>query len=155
MFDVKPITSPIEQDCGATCMAMLLDYYGDPVTVADMNKECNIKINGTSAKDLMNVGRKHGLDMRCFKMDTEELSKQDRPAIVWWKYSHFCMFCGMDEAGKIVVCNPDKGLYRMSKGLFNAFYSGIAIFNGEPHDIDDNGGTEDEHDRLENQAVEP
>ena len=44
--------------------------------------------------------------------------------------------CGVDEKGNIVICNPDRGRYRMSKSLFGAWYSGIAIFSGEPEDVE-------------------
>lgn len=35
----------------------------------------------------------------------------------------------------IVICNPDRGRYRMSAGLFTAFYTGVSLWNGEPHDL--------------------
>lgn len=50
-------------------------------------------------------------------------------------YAHFCVFCGLDADGKAVICNPDKGRYRVSKGIFKSFYSGVSLFNGEPQDI--------------------
>ena len=139
MFDVKPITSPINLDCGATCMEMLLDYYGIDVPLDDLIVECHTRIIGCSAKDLIRVGRAHGLDMIAYKMDAEELVKQDRPAIVWWRYSHWCVFCGQDDAGNVVICNPDRGRYRMSKGIFASFYTGVSLWNGEPHDIEEVG----------------
>ena len=135
MFDVKPVTSPKPTDCGATCLKMLLDYYGVDVPLADLIKECNTRITGASGKDLNVCGRKHGLDMVAFKMDAEELVKQDRPGIIWWRYNHWVVFCGQDETGKIVICNPDKGRYRMSFGTFKSFYTEVGLFNGEPHDL--------------------
>lgn len=32
--------------------------------------------------------------------------------------------------------SPDRGRYRMSKSLFEMWYSGVALFIGEPVDID-------------------
>lgn len=136
MYDVKPVTSPLALDCGATCMCMLLDYYGKEVPLDDLIVECNTRIIGCSAKDLMRVGKAYGLDMKAYKMDAEELIRQDRPAIVWWKYSHWCVFCGKDEQGNVVICNPDRGRYRMSKGIFKSFYTGVSLWNGDPHDIE-------------------
>ena len=46
------------------------------------------------------------------------------------------ILCGVDDAGNIVIINPDRGRYRMSKSLFGVWYSGIALFIGEPVDID-------------------
>jgi len=136
MFDVLPVTSPAEVDCGPTCLKMLLAYYGEEISLEDLIVECNTRLIGCSAKDLLRVGKAHSLDMKAYSMDADELIRQDRPSIVWWKYNHWCVCCGTDDTGNVVICNPDRGRYRMSQGLFTAFYSGVALFNGEPHDIE-------------------
>ena len=74
--------------------------------------------------------------MHAYKTDLDGILKVDRPAIIWWKRKHFCVLCGVDEGGNIVIINPDRGKYRMSKSLFGAWYSGIALFIGEPVDVD-------------------
>ena len=135
MFDVKPVTSKKSTDCGAACMVSFLDYYGVTVTLDDMIKECKVSINGCSAKDLMVVGRNHGLDMKSFQMDAEEAARVDRPSICWWKYAHWVICCGMDDRGQVVIMNPSRGRYAMSESLFRAFYSGVEIFNGEPPEL--------------------
>lgn len=135
MFDVNPITSPKEVDCGATCLAMLLDYYKKPWNLDELIVECHTRINGCTAKDVLRVGRDHGLDMTAFETDVDGVVNADRPSIIWWKFNHFCVCCGTDENGQVVICNPDKGRYRMSKGTFASFYSGIALFNGTPKDL--------------------
>ena len=147
MFDVKPIVSPKSNDCGATCLQMLLAYYGIEVSLEMLTKECNTSISGCTAGDIMRAGRKHGLDMKAWrdikagdqapadsKTISVDLFTQDRPSIVWWKYKHFCVLCGLDENGQVVICNPDRGRYRMSKGIFNSFYSGVSITNGIPEE---------------------
>jgi len=135
VYDVIPVTSARETDCGPTCLKMLLSYYGQEADLQALIEECNVRVEGCSAKDVLRVGRAHGLDMVAFNMDAEELTRQDRPAIIWWMYCHFCVFCGVDEDGKVVICNPDRGRYRMSKGVFRSFYSGVSLWNGEPHDL--------------------
>ena len=136
MYDINPITSDKETDCGATCLKMLLDYYGIDVPLDRLIKDCNTRLIGCTAADVINAGRLHGVKMHAYKTDIDGVLNVDRPSIVWWKKSHFCVLCGVDDAGSIVICNPDRGRYRMSKSLFGAWYSGIAIFIGEPVDID-------------------
>ena len=140
MFDVLPVTSPNPTDCGATCMKMILAYYGQDVPLDELIRECNTRIIGCTAKDLLRVGRAHGLDMKAFKMDAEELVRQDRPSIIWWKYSHFVVLCGQDDEGKVVICNSDLGRYRMSFATFASFFTEICLFNGEPHDLPESDG---------------
>ena len=135
MFDVKPITSIKPTDCGPVSLQMLLAYYGINVDLETLSRECNIDIAGCTAKDVMEAGRLHGLDMRAYKESSEDVLKQDRPSIVWWKYFHFCVCCGLDDNGNVVICNPNRGRYAISKSLFKAFYSEVAITNGEPQDL--------------------
>lgn len=136
MYDVKPITSDRPTDCGATCLKMLLDYYGIDVPLDQLIKDCNTRLIGCTAADVLRAGRLHGVEMHAYKTDLNGILKVDRPAIIWWKRKHFCVLCGIDEGGNIVIINPDRGRYRMSKSLFGAWYSGIAIFSGEPEDVE-------------------
>ena len=135
MFDVKPITSARPTDCGATCLAMLLAYYGTEVPLDELVRECNTRVIGCTAADIKRAGSAHGMDVTAWEMDAEDVVRQDRPSIIWWKFGHWCVCCGMDDAGQVVICNPDRGRYRMSEGNFRALYSGVALFNGEPQDL--------------------
>ena len=154
MFDVTPLVSPMPTDCGATCLKMLISYYNpeDDTDLDTLIKECHTSINGCTGRDLMEAGRKHGLDMmawgeekarKLINVPEDENRKKldfgifdyDRPAIVWWKFNHFCVYCGLNDHGKVVICNPDRGRYSISKSLFNAFYSGVDFTNGEPQKL--------------------
>lgn len=135
MFNVKSITSPAGLDCGATCLQMLLSYYGIESDLKILTAECNTSINGCTALDLKKTGAKHGLDLRAYNMPVEELIRQDRPAIIHWKHNHFCVFCGINEDDNIVICNPDRGRYGVPIKYFKQFYCNVAMFNGEPEEI--------------------
>lgn len=135
MFDVTPITSIKQLDCGPTSLAMLLNYYGEEWDLDALIAECNTGIVGSTAKDLLRVGKAHGLDMKAYQTDAQGILTADRPAIVYWRYCHFVVYCGLDENGKVVICNPSNGRYRMSQDTFACLYSGVALFNGEPEDL--------------------
>lgn len=132
MFDVKPITSKISVDCGATCLQMLLAYYGIDADLHTLINDCETKVIGCTAGGIKRAAEKHGMPLKAYKIDAEELLLQDRPSIIHWKSNHFCVFCGLDENGKAVICNPDRGRYGIPINSFKAFYSGVALFNGEP-----------------------
>lgn len=136
MYDITPITSEHPTDCGATCLKMLLSYYDVDVPLDQLIEECHTSIIGCTARDLLEAGRRHGQELHAYKTDIDGILAVDRPAIVWWKRKHFCIFSGVDLAGNIVIINPDRGRYRMSKSLFKCWYSGVAVFVGVPADID-------------------
>ena len=135
MYDVTHYTTDKSTTCGPTCLQMLLNYYGITVDQKTLTEECGVDVTGCSAADLMRVGRLHGLDMVAFQMDAGELIRQDRPAIIWWKYSHWVVFAGKNEAGDVVLCNPSMGRYPIDAGTFAALYGGVSLWNGEPHDL--------------------
>ena len=134
MYDVKPVTSKGELDCGPACLKMLLDWYGIDVPLDQLTEECGVKLDGCSAADLLRVGRAHGLDMTAWRMDADEVARQDRPSIVWWRYQHFCVCCGSADDGRVAICNPIRGRYRMGADTFASLYSGVVLFAGEPAD---------------------
>ena len=134
MYDIKPITSNKQLDCGPTCMKMLLDWYGKEVPLEQLVEECGLTVTGCTAADLLRVGRAHGLDMTAWRMDAAEVARQDRPSIVWWRWQHFCVCCGTTEDGKVMVADPNRGRYRMDMDTFSSLYSGVVLFNGEPAD---------------------
>ena len=144
MFDVTPITSSKQTDCGPTCLKMLLAYYGEDVSLDDLIGECNTRLSGCTAGDLMRAGKAHGLDMKAYQMSAEELIRQDRPAIIWWKYNHWCVMCGRDANGEVSIANPDRGRYRLSAETFAVMYTGVALFNGEPEDLPEPEGGDTE-----------
>lgn len=136
MFDVNPITSAKHFDCGPTCLQMLLAYYGHDVPLDVLTRECNTRLIGCSGSDLLRVGRAHGLDgMVAYQMDAATVLRNDRPSIILWRYNHWCVCCGTDDAGNAVICNPDLGRYRMPVGMFESLFSGVALCNGRPADI--------------------
>lgn len=137
MFDVMPKTSPRTLDCGPTCLQMLLEYYGITVDLDTLIAECDVGLGGVNVGALRDVGSAHGLDImiwddRSASYLVDNLIKQDRPAIVWWKHNHFCVYCGKDSKGDVVICNPDRGRYSISVGSFKSLYSGVNLTNGKP-----------------------
>lgn len=134
MYDVTPVTTNRQTACGPTALKMLLGYYGQDVPLDQLIQECNISVTGCTAATLLRVGRDHGLDMRAFKADAEGAMKMDRPAILWWRYVHFVVFCGLNDQGEPVICNPSSGRFPISREAFARHFSGVALTNGAAED---------------------
>lgn len=139
MFGIKPITSKISWDCGATCLQMLLSYYGHDVDLKQLTEECHTKpIIGCTGADINRAGRLHGLDMTSYKHDLDDVIKSDRPMICHWCNMHYVIYDGLDDAGNVVVIDPDVGMLHMSKELFNFYFTKFVFVNGKfPEDDED------------------
>lgn len=154
MYDVTPYTSGKSTACGPTCLKMLLEYYGVTVDLDQLIKECGVAVDGCSAADLIRVGRAHGLDMKAFQMTPDELIRQDRPAICWWRFDHWIVFCGLSDAGQVVMCNPSMGRFEIDRGTFCALYSKVSLWNGEPEDTAETPTTVQRVAEMESALVE-
>lgn len=134
MYDVKPVTCGHATACGPTSLKMLLDYYGVDVPLETLIDECQIGVAGCNATTLLRVGRDHGLDMTSWKMTAADMIRQDRPAILWWRYTHFVVFCGLNDKDEPVICNPSSGRFPIARATFEEAFSGVALCNGTPED---------------------
>lgn len=136
VYDVIPVTTSNQVACGPTSLKMLLEFYGIHVPLDQLIDECNTRLIGCALKDLMQVARAHGMeDVTAWKMDAPELILQDRPAIIFWGYTHFCVFCGRDDKGNVWICNPSRGKFPLDEGTFRSMCSEIALFNGNPEPV--------------------
>lgn len=142
MFDVKLVTTTKSTACGPACLAMLLGYYDTEVDLDTLIAECGLSVNGCTAKDMLRVGRAHGMDdFAAFQQTPEDLIRQDRPAIVWWRYNHWVVFCGLNDAGDVVICNPSRGRFAIDQQSFSVMCAGledgtvVTLCNGEPEDL--------------------
>lgn len=135
MYDVKPVTTAHATACGPACLKMLLAYYGHEADLDALIAECGVGVGGCTATDVVRVSRAHGVELTAFRMDAEDVLRQDRPAILWWRYSHFVVFCGLNDKGEPVIANPSSGRFGLPKATFLECYAGIALCRGVPDDM--------------------
>lgn len=131
IFDVKPYISDKAIDCGPASLKMLLSWYDIEADINALRKDCKLKTIGCTAADIKRAAKKHGLVTGVYKTDADTLLSDTYPSICWWRKEHFLVFCGVDDRGLVVVCDPYKGRYRMSIEFFRLCYSGIAVSQTE------------------------
>lgn len=125
MFDIKLTTTRHTTACGPACLKMLLDYYGVEVPLETLIEECGITVNGCSVATLKRVAQAHGLDASIWKEPPGDVLTQDRPGIVWWRYTHYVVYGGLNDKGEPVLFNPSRGRYAIDAGTFAVMATGI------------------------------
>ena len=125
-------------ECGAASLTMIMHYYKYFVPLEQARVDCGVSMDGASAKNIMVAARNYGLKANAWRVEPEDLADEGPfPCMIHWGFNHFVVLCGQDDEGKIVICNPDLGRYRMSFATFSSFFTEICLFNGEPHDLPD------------------
>lgn len=136
MFEMDFCSQRRETCCGPASLKMLLSYYGIDVAFDTLIEECHVSVDGCTAGDLLRVGRAHGLEgLSAWQTDAEDVLKQDRPGILYWRGNHFLVYGGLNEKDEPVLYNPGRGVYAIDRGTFAVLFSGIMLSNGTPEDV--------------------
>ncbi len=106
--------------CGPACLKMVLEYYGIKKSEAELAKSAKTSLKfGTSAKNVLNVGKRLGL--KGFIKDYADINglkefvlKKKVPVIVNWfsqDEGHYSVVVGIDEKN-IHLMDPEFGKRR-------------------------------------------
>jgi NHLM bacteriocin system ABC transporter peptidase/ATP-binding protein len=113
-------------ECGAASLGMILAHHGRWAPLRELREACGISRDGASALDIVNAGRRYGLEGKGHVGDLSELDGLAMPAIVWLRRSHFAVLEGARD-GAYHLNDPDGGRYTMGADEFAANYSGAAL----------------------------
>ncbi len=136
MFEMEFCSQRRATCCGPASLKMLLGYYGIEADFDALIEECGVSVDGCTAKDLLRVARAHGMaGMSAYQTSAEDVLRQDRPAILYWRGTHFLVYGGLNDRDEPVLYNPGRGVYAIDRGTFGVLYSGIMLSNGMPEDV--------------------
>lgn len=76
-------------DCGPACLAMVANFHGHHVDMKVVKEICQVTRMGVSVKDILEGGRKIGLESHGLKLLPSQLREIPLPAILFWKQDHF------------------------------------------------------------------
>jgi ATP-binding cassette, subfamily B, bacterial len=99
------------QECGPTCLRMILKYYNKDVSQENLNKVTKLdSLNGTSLLDLSDAMEKQGFKTLAVKIGIEKLMMDaPLPCVVHWEGSHFVVVYKIENQ-KIYVADPSSSL---------------------------------------------
>lgn len=99
-------------DCGAACLAMLLNHYGCHVDMATVRLVCGNSKNGLSLLNINNAAKKLGFETKAVRLSFDSLKEDAQlPCILHWKGKHFIV---VYKIGKNKVCVADPAIGKVS-----------------------------------------
>ncbi len=113
-------------ECGATCLAMILSYYGRRISVAECRERCGIGRDGSSAQTIARAARSFGLRVRAYSLEPADFRYVQLPAIVHWNFNHFVVIERWSP-NKIQIVDPAVGRCRLTAAEFDAGFTGITL----------------------------
>lgn len=120
-------------ECGATCLAMLLNYYGRKTSVSEVRQRCGSGRDGLTARALVTVARAYGLRTRAISLQEPDFRFITLPAIVHWSFNHFVVVEHWSPRAVHIV-DPALGRRRISTAEFDANFTGVVLlFEPDAH----------------------
>src|SRR5688572_28547590 len=95
-------------DCGPTCLAMVLAYFGREVRIEELREAMGCGRDGVSAFAILEAARIYNLNARGVKVELKDLARLPRPAILHWGFDHFVIFDRV-SGDRVHVVDPAHG----------------------------------------------
>lgn len=122
---VREVRQVDREDCGAAALAMVLEYWGLPITRDDVEAAMP-PAGGIRAADLRDFSRRRGLQAFLIQGQLDDLHRElqlHRPVLVglmkrypWRFYPHYEVVVGIDHAKqRVLTLDPAHGL-RVNSG---------------------------------------
>src|SRR5690348_3365594 len=86
---VHPLAQMSKVECGLTCLAMILTYYGRKTSISELRTRFGVGRDGTSALGIVKAARSMGMRVKALSLQHTELRHILLPAIVHWEFDHF------------------------------------------------------------------
>lgn len=113
-------------ECGAACVAMILNYYGYATGAGEVLARCGVGRDGLTALEIVRVARLYGLRVRTVSLDLDDFRFVSLPAIVHWEFNHFLVVERWSRA-RVEVVDPALGRRTLTPAEFDEGFTGVAI----------------------------
>jgi ABC-type bacteriocin/lantibiotic exporter with double-glycine peptidase domain len=119
-----PQSSPI--DCGPSCLASILRYYGFSINATQLTDLCNVGRGGVSARSLATAASTFGLLLVARSLELTDLCLMPVPSILQWNFNHWVVLEGTTSSS-IVIVDPARGRRIVSWNEASTSFTGIGL----------------------------
>jgi ABC-type bacteriocin/lantibiotic exporter with double-glycine peptidase domain len=113
-------------ECGAACLAMILNYHGRQTDVGECRDRCRMGPGGLTALNIVQAAREIGLHVNALSLSPNALDEITLPAIVHWDFNHFLVLERW-LPGKVQVVDPGVGRRELTAEEFDAGFTGVIL----------------------------
>jgi ABC-type bacteriocin/lantibiotic exporter with double-glycine peptidase domain len=113
-------------ECGAACLAMILNFYGRKTVIGECREYCHPGRDGLTALIIARAARYFGLRVRAYSVGQDDFSQVPLPAIAHWSFNHFVVVERWSPTSVDVV-DPAVGRRRLSTTEFDEGFTGVIL----------------------------
>lgn len=125
---VNFIGSYEHSECGLACVAMMIDYYGANITLAQLREKYGVPMGGYSISQMIEVLEDYHIEAKAIKADDiEELRTLNIPFIAYWNKNHFVVVEKIKK-NEVKIIDPAQGKRKVSIEEFTRSFSNALIY---------------------------
>lgn len=113
-------------ECGAACLAMILNYYGHRVCVAECREKCGVGRDGLTALTIAKAARSFGLRVKGLSLEPPDFRHVRLPAIAHWEFNHF-VIVERRSCKRVELVDPAIGRRSLTAAEFEAGFTGVLL----------------------------
>lgn len=113
-------------ECGAACLAMILNYHGRKVRVAECREVCGVGRDGLTALTISKAARSFGLRAKGFSLEPPDFRYAPLPAIAHWEFNHF-VIVERWSCKQVELVDPAIGRRTLTAAEFEAGFTGVLL----------------------------
>ena len=113
-------------ECGAACLAMILNYYGRKTQVSECREVCGVGRDGVTAQTIAKAARSYGLRAKAFSVEPLHFEYLQLPAIAHWEFDHFVVVESWSSR-HVEIIDPATGRRRLTADEFEAGFTGVVL----------------------------
>lgn len=112
--------------CGTACMVSVCRYYGVRYSARFISGMGQIGHEGMSLLGLSKVAQRLGFRTMNVSIPLVKLHDLPLPCILHWNQNHFVIIYRIDDRGRYYICDPSKGLLRLTEDEFLSHWVGAS-----------------------------
>lgn len=122
----KEIIQQQVSECGAVCMGIITDYYGDGFSLSYLREICGVGRDGASVSDIQKGAHKINYSCELYKKGLCAIKNVDIPIIIHWDMNHYVVFEGYHDH-RFYINDPAIGRRSLNEEEFANHYTGVSI----------------------------
>lgn len=115
-----------QSECGLACIAMVLNYHGNPISLAELRHTLALSGRGLSLSQLAGAADRMGLQTRALRLELHDLRNLRLPAIAHVDGNHFVVVTRVGR-GSVTLLDPAEGRRKVSMKRFDAMFTGVIL----------------------------
>jgi ATP-binding cassette, subfamily B, bacterial len=112
-------------DCGAACLATVLEYHGKVVPLEELRSVVGSNL-GTNAVAILRASERYGLAGRGVQLDMDALRYLPRGSILHWDFTHFVVLDRIRPQA-VAIIDPAFGPRLIPIARFRNHFTGVAL----------------------------